>query len=94
MKEVEKICKRNKIIFILDEMITGFRWHLKGAQFMYGIKPDLTTFGKAMANGFSVAAVGGKKKLWTSDLLIKKIEKDYFFFQQHMEQKCQVSVLL
>ena len=78
LKEVEKICKRNKIIFILDEMITGFRWHLKGAQFMYGIKPDLTTFGKAMANGFSVAAVGGKKKIMDLGSIDKKNRERLF----------------
>jgi glutamate-1-semialdehyde 2,1-aminomutase len=44
-------------------MITGFRWHLKGAAHYYGIKPDLCTFGKAMANGFSVAAVAGKREI-------------------------------
>ena len=44
-------------------MITGFRWHMKGAQYLYGVDPDLSTFGKAMANGFSVAAVCGKKEI-------------------------------
>ena len=62
LKQVEKICKANNIVFILDEMITGFRWHLKGAQHFYGVKPDISTFGKAMANGFSVSAICGKKK--------------------------------
>ena len=63
LKQVEKICKENKIIFILDEMITGFRWDLKGAQNLFNIKPDISTFGKAMANGFSLSAVGGKRKI-------------------------------
>jgi glutamate-1-semialdehyde 2,1-aminomutase len=62
LKQVESICKNNNIIFILDEMITGFRWHIKGAQEMFDVDPDLSTFGKSMANGFSVAAVCGKKK--------------------------------
>ena len=63
LKQVERICKKNNIVFILDEMITGFRWHLKGAQHFYGVKPDISTFGKAMANGFSVSAICGKKKI-------------------------------
>jgi glutamate-1-semialdehyde 2,1-aminomutase len=42
-------------------MITGFRWSIKGAQHRYGIQPDLSTFGKAMANGYSLACVGGRK---------------------------------
>ena len=58
-----KICKDNKIVFVLDEMITGFRWDLHGAQNYYDLKPDLSTFGKAMANGFSVSAVCGKKEI-------------------------------
>lgn len=49
-------------LFILDEMITGFRWHLKGAAHLFGIEPDLATFGKAMANGFALAAVVGKRE--------------------------------
>ncbi len=60
---VQQICKKNDAVFILDEMITGFRWHLNGAQTYYNVKPDLTTFGKAMANGFAVAALGGKREI-------------------------------
>ncbi|MGJ0308735.1 glutamate-1-semialdehyde 2,1-aminomutase [Aliarcobacter cryaerophilus] len=63
LHKVQEVCHKNGAIFILDEMITGFRWHLKGAQHFYDIKPDLCTFGKAMANGFSVAAVAGKKEI-------------------------------
>jgi glutamate-1-semialdehyde 2,1-aminomutase len=46
----------------LDEIVTGFRWHLGGAQRLYNVQADLTTFGKAMANGFSVSALAGKKE--------------------------------
>lgn len=63
LKEVQSLCKKNNIVFILDEMITGFRWSISGAQEFFGIKPDLSTFGKSMANGFSLAAVCGKKKI-------------------------------
>lgn len=63
LHKVKELCVKNGAVFILDEMITGFRWHLKGAQHYYNIKPDLCTFGKAMANGFSVAAVAGKREI-------------------------------
>jgi glutamate-1-semialdehyde 2,1-aminomutase len=63
LQKVKELCHKNGAIFILDEMITGFRWHLKGAQYYYGVEPDLCTFGKAMANGFSVAALGGKREI-------------------------------
>lgn len=57
------LCDREGAVFILDEMITGFRWHIGGAQTYHGIKPDLSTFGKALANGFSVSALAGKREL-------------------------------
>lgn len=63
LQKVQELCAKNGAVFILDEMITGFRWHLKGAQHYYNIKPDLCTFGKAMANGFSVAAIAGKREI-------------------------------
>jgi len=57
------VCHANGAIFILDEMITGFRWDLPGAQTLYDLDPDLSTFGKAIANGFSVSALAGKRAL-------------------------------
>ncbi|MFW5614154.1 MAG: glutamate-1-semialdehyde 2,1-aminomutase [Campylobacter hyointestinalis] len=63
LQKVRDLCHKNGAVFILDEMITGFRWHLKGAQYYYNVKPDICTFGKAMANGFSVAAVAGKREI-------------------------------
>jgi len=63
LHKVKELCHKNGAVFILDEMITGFRWHLKGAQHYYNIEADLCTFGKAMANGFSVAAVAGKREI-------------------------------
>lgn len=63
LHEVQTLCKENEAVFIIDEMITGFRWHLQGAQTYYGIEPDLCTFGKAMANGFAVAALAGKREI-------------------------------
>ena len=61
--QVQKLCKKEGAVFILDEMITGFRWHLGGAQKYYGITPDLSTFGKAMGNGFAVSALVGKREI-------------------------------
>lgn len=63
LQKVKDLAHRNGALFILDEMITGFRWHIKGAQHYYGVEPDLCTFGKAMANGFSLAALGGKREI-------------------------------
>ncbi len=63
LQRAQEICRKNGIVFVLDEMITGFRWHMKGAQYTYGVKPDLCTFGKAMANGFSVSCVAGRREI-------------------------------
>lgn len=63
LHQVQNICKKDGAVFIIDEMITGFRWHLHGAQTYFGIEPDLSTFGKGMANGFAVAALVGKREL-------------------------------
>lgn len=63
VREAQELCQAEGAVFILDEMITGFRWGLRGAAHYYDLKPDLITFGKAMANGFSVAVVGGRKEI-------------------------------
>ena len=63
LHQVQTLTKKNNAVFILDEMISGFRWHKKGAQHYFGVDPDISTFGKAMANGFSLAAMAGKKDL-------------------------------
>lgn len=56
LHKVKAVCRKHGAIFILDEMITGFRWHLNGAQKYFDVEADISTFGKGMANGFAVAA--------------------------------------
>ena len=60
---LKELCHQNGAVLIFDEMITGFRAHLGGAQTKYNIVPDLSTFGKAMGNGFSISALTGKRDL-------------------------------
>jgi glutamate-1-semialdehyde 2,1-aminomutase len=50
-------------VLIFDEMITGMRWSRHGAQSVYGVTPDLSTWGKAIGNGFSISALAGKREL-------------------------------
>ncbi len=57
------LCDREGIVLIFDEVITGFRHHIGGYQAICGVTPDLTTMGKAMANGFPMAAVGSRREL-------------------------------
>lgn len=63
LRQVEALCRQEGALFILDEMITGFRWDLRGAQKLFGVRPDLSTFGKGMANGFAVAALVGRREV-------------------------------
>ena len=58
---LRRLCDQNGALLILDEMITGFRWHERGAQFVHDVDPDLCTFGKGMANGFPVSALAGRR---------------------------------
>jgi len=58
---LQETCRRHGVLLVFDETITGFRWHKSGAQHVYGIQPDLSAFGKAMANGFSVSALAGRR---------------------------------
>jgi glutamate-1-semialdehyde 2,1-aminomutase len=62
LHDLQELTHKNGAIFVLDETITGYRWDNRGAQGMYGLTPDLSTFGKGMANGFSVSALLGKRQ--------------------------------
>jgi glutamate-1-semialdehyde 2,1-aminomutase len=57
------LCRAEGAVAVFDETITGFRWDLHGAQGLYGVVPDLSIFGKAMANGFSQSALVGSREL-------------------------------
>ena len=48
------------MVFVIDEMVSGFKWGLKGAQSFFGVTPDLATWGKGIANGFSACALTGR----------------------------------
>lgn len=60
---LKELCAREGAVLVFDEMITGFRWDNGGAQKYYGVTPDLSTFGKAIANGFSVSALAGRRDI-------------------------------
>ncbi|MDI6902620.1 MAG: glutamate-1-semialdehyde 2,1-aminomutase [Methanocellales archaeon] len=63
LQEVRTLTKENDIVLIFDEVITGFRLAMGGAQECYGITPDMTTLGKILGGGLSIGAVGGKKEI-------------------------------
>lgn len=63
LKGLRKLCDQNGALLILDEVMTGFRAGLNGAQTLYGIRPDLTTLGKVIGGGLPVGAYGGKTEI-------------------------------
>jgi len=71
-QQVESICRKNGIVIIVDDVRTGFRINLKGSNVEYGFTPDLICFGKALANGYPIAALTG------SDAL-KQAAQDVYF---------------
>jgi len=63
VQELDRIAGMNDVLLVLDEVVTGFRMGLRGAQGYFDIDPDLTIFGKALANGYPVSAVTGKSEI-------------------------------
>ncbi len=63
LEGVRHLTKEHDVLLIFDEVITGFRLSLGGAQELYGIKPDLTTLGKIIGGGFPVGIFGGRRDL-------------------------------
>ncbi|HON35101.1 MAG TPA: glutamate-1-semialdehyde 2,1-aminomutase [Methanothrix sp.] len=63
LQEVRRLTEKNDILLIFDEVITGFRLSLGGAQELFGIKPDLTTLGKIIGGGFPIGVFGGRADL-------------------------------
>jgi glutamate-1-semialdehyde 2,1-aminomutase len=63
LEGLRKLCDQHKIILIFDEVMTGFRLSLGGAQQLYNIKPDMTTLGKIIGGGLPVGAYGGRKEI-------------------------------
>ena len=60
---LQQICRDNDVLFILDEVITGFRLGPGGAQEAFGLRPDLSTFAKAMGNGMPIGAFTGRREV-------------------------------
>lgn len=63
LEEMRRLCDERGIVLIFDEVITGFRLGLGGAQQTLGVTPDLCTFAKAMAGGYPIAMVAGKRDI-------------------------------
>jgi glutamate-1-semialdehyde 2,1-aminomutase len=74
LQKVRDITKNEDIVLIFDELFTGFRWGLGGAQEYFNVTPDLACFGKAIANGYPVSCIVGSREL------MKLFEEVFFSF--------------
>jgi glutamate-1-semialdehyde aminotransferase len=74
LKKIRKLTKQKKILLIFDEMWTGFRMHLGGAQAFFKIEADLVCYSKAVANGMPISILGGSKKI------MRSFQKKSFFY--------------
>jgi glutamate-1-semialdehyde 2,1-aminomutase len=74
LHKIREICTQKGIILIFDEMWTGFRMALGGAQEYFGIKPDLATYSKAIANGMPISVLTGRYDI------IRLVENEVFFY--------------
>ena len=63
LEKLKVLCKERGAVLIFDEMITGFRWAIGGGQQVHGVLPDLATYGKAIANGFALSALAGRRDI-------------------------------
>ena len=62
LHKVKEVCKKNNALLIFDEVVTGFRYSIGGAQQLYDVTPDLTALAKGISNGVPLSAIVGKKK--------------------------------
>lgn len=63
LEDVRAVTEENDVVLIFDEVITGFRLAMGGAQEYYGITPDMTTLGKILGGGFHIGVIGGKREI-------------------------------
>src|SRR5215813_2180008 len=63
LEGLRSLCDKHGTVLIFDEVMTGFRVHLQGAQGLYGVRPDLTTLGKVIGGGMPVGAFGGSRAI-------------------------------
>lgn len=63
LDKVADLCKVRGVVLIFDEMVSGFKWSLRGASHYFGVRADITTWGKGIANGFSACALIGRAEI-------------------------------
>lgn len=83
LQKVIDLAHSNGALVTLDETISGFRFHQGGAQTLYGVTPDMSCFGKALANGFSLSALTGKREVMELGGLFHNKERVFLLSTTH-----------
>jgi len=91
LEEIRKIATHHKCVLIFDEIRSGFRFNLGGAQKELGVTPDVSVFGKALGNGYSIGAVVGKKEFM--DMYREKAFISSTFFPNSLSQVAALKVI-
>jgi glutamate-1-semialdehyde 2,1-aminomutase len=91
---LRRLCDSQGALLVLDEMITGFRWHERGAQFVYDIEPDLCAFGKALANGFPISALAGRREVMRLGGFVDDVDRVFLLSQTGGAQPWALAAML
>src|SRR5580658_1305824 len=91
---LRRLCDQHGAVLILDEIITGFRWHERGAQYLYGIEPDLCTFGKGLANGLPLSALAGRRDIMQLGGFVEDRDRVFLLSQTYGAEPWAMAALL
>jgi glutamate-1-semialdehyde 2,1-aminomutase len=91
---LRRLCDGSGALLIVDEIITGFRWHLHGAQHVHGVRPDLCTLGKGLANGYPLAALVGRGDIMRLGGFVKDRDRVYLLSQTYGAQPWALAAML
>jgi glutamate-1-semialdehyde 2,1-aminomutase len=91
---LRQLCDQHGALLVLDEIITGFRWHERGAQFLYQIQPDLCAFGKGMANGYPLSALAGRREIMRLGGFVDDADRVFLLSQTYAAQPWALAAML
>ena len=95
LQELRDLANKKGSVLIFDEMITGFRWSFPSAAGFYNIKGDLYTFGKAIANGFSVSCITGNEDIMSKGSILNSgTERTFLLSSTHGAEMSSLSALI
>ncbi|MGD9794622.1 MAG: glutamate-1-semialdehyde 2,1-aminomutase [Acidimicrobiia bacterium] len=94
LQGLRDICTAEGAVLVFDEMITGFRYHRRGAQQLYDVRPDLSTWGKALANGFSVSALCGSREIMRLGSRQRPLDNVFLLSTTHGAESCSLAAAM